>query len=176
VGIEPSAEFARYASEYSGVEVIRASIEQSNFPSASFDVVILGAVLEHLYYPNETIGEIARILRRGGVLFVDVPNEAGLYFRIGNIYERLRGRDWVVNLAPTFSPFHVFGFTPRSLRALLGKHGLVPVQWNVYAGRAVVPTGDTLTGRLEQLAAQTVTVLSKIGSLGTYIETWAIKS
>jgi SAM-dependent methyltransferase len=175
VGIEPSPEFARYATNYSGAEVIPRAIEECTFEDASFDVVVLGAVLEHLYNPNETIREIARILRPGGVLFVDVPNEGGLYFRLGNIYERLRGRNWVVNLAPTFPPFHIFGFTPRALRALLAKHGLVPAQWRVYGGRSLVPSGDSLLGNFERLAAQAVTALSRFGSLGTYIETWAIK-
>ncbi|MDX6528172.1 MAG: hypothetical protein QOH41_462 [Blastocatellia bacterium] len=176
VGIEPSAEFARYATEYSGAKVIAKRIEDSTFESASFDVVVLGAVLEHLYNPDEIIREIARILRPGGVLFVDVPNEAGLYFRLGNLYERIRGRDWVVNLAPTFPPFHVFGFTPHSLRRLLGKHGLVPTRWRIYGGQALVPSGNNLIGRIEQVAAQAVTALSRFGSLGTYIETWATKT
>jgi SAM-dependent methyltransferase len=175
VGIEPSAEFARYATEYSRAEVIAKSIEDCTFESTSFDVVVLGAVLEHLYNPDQIIREIARILRPGGVLFVDVPNEAGLYFRLGNIYERIRGRDWVVNLAPTFPPFHVFGFTPRSLRLLLEKHGLAPTRWRIYAGRALVPSGNNLIGNVERKAAQAVTALSRFGSLGTYIETWATK-
>jgi SAM-dependent methyltransferase len=176
VGLEPSPMFAEYAARYSGAEVRREPLEQSNFAAGSFDVVVLGAVLEHLYNPDQIIKEISRILRPGGALFVDVPNEQGLYYFIGNTYERVRGRDWVVNLAPTFPPFHVFGFSPRSLRALLAKHGLRPERWYVYPGRSMVPARGGLTGLLEQQAARAVTALSRIGSLGTYIETWAIKS
>jgi SAM-dependent methyltransferase len=174
-GIEPSATFARYAEEHSGVVVRREPVEECGFESESFDVVLLSAVLEHLYNPDQTIQEIARILRPGGALFVDVPNESGLYFRVGNFYQKLRGRDWVVNLAPTFPPFHVFGFSSRSLRALLGKHGLEPYHWRVYGGQAMVPSHGGLTGFLEQQAAHAITALSNIGSLGTYIETWAVK-
>jgi hypothetical protein len=29
---------------------------------------------------------------------------------LGNLYTRIRGRDWRVNLSWTFSPFHVVGF------------------------------------------------------------------
>ncbi|HEX7997625.1 MAG TPA: class I SAM-dependent methyltransferase [Pyrinomonadaceae bacterium] len=175
-GIEPSSSFAEYAARYSGAEIMREPVERCGFDEASFDVVILGAVLEHLYNPNETVREIARILRTGGALFVDVPNEEGLYFRVGNLYQKLRRRDWVVNTAPTFSPFHLFGFGPRSLRALLSKHGLRPVDWRVYGGRAMVPARGGLVGAAEQLAARAVTAISNMGSLGTYIETWAIKS
>ena len=132
-------------------------------------------MLEHLYNPDETIAEIARVLRRGGVLFVDVPNETGLYFRMGNLYQKLRGRDCVVNVATTFEPFHVFGFGPKSLRALLAKHGLSVLEWRIYAGKSMVPPRGGVLGSLEQLAARAVTAISSFGEMGAYIETWAIK-
>jgi 2-polyprenyl-3-methyl-5-hydroxy-6-metoxy-1,4-benzoquinol methylase len=174
-GIEPSPQFAAYAADYSGVSIRSEPLEDCAFPAGSFDCVILSAVLEHLYNPDETIAEISRILRSGGIVFIDVPNENGLYFRVGNLYQKLRGRDWVVNVAPTFSPFHIFGFSPRSLKALLTKHGLKPELWRVYPGRAMVPTRPGLVGGVERLAARAVTGVSKLGSLGTYIETWARK-
>lgn len=125
VGIEPSPTFANRAISELGVEVRREPVDHCGFPSASFDAVILAAVLEHLYNPDEVIKEVARILRPGGILFVDVPNEEGLYFMAGNFYQRVKGRDWVVNLAPTFPPpFTFFGYGPKSLCALL--NGCVP--------------------------------------------------
>jgi 2-polyprenyl-3-methyl-5-hydroxy-6-metoxy-1,4-benzoquinol methylase len=175
VGIETSSTFAAYAAQHTGAEIRREPLEECSFADESFDAVVLGAVLEHLYDPDQVIEEIARILRPGGVLFIDVPNEQGLYFRIGNLYQRLRLRDWVVNLAPTFSPFHVFGFSPKSLRALLSKHGLQPKIWYVFAGKSLIPEGGGLTGALEQQAANVVTGISSFGDLGAYIATWAVK-
>lgn len=175
IGVEPSPSFAAYAAQYSGAEVKAAKLEQCNFDAASFDAVILAAVLEHLYNPAQVVAEIARILRPGGILFLDVPNETGLYFRLGNLYQRLRGRNWVVNLAPTFSPYHVFGFTPKALRAMLAKHELTPVKWFVYGGTSMVPAGNGLIGMVERTAAALVTKASEWGELGTYIETWARK-
>jgi SAM-dependent methyltransferase len=174
-GIEPSSRFAQVAADYSGAMIRSEPVEQCDFPNGSFDCVILSAVLEHLYNPDETVREISRILRKGGVVFLDVPNEHGLYFKIGNLYQKLRGRSWVVNIAPTFSPFHIFGFGPRSLRALLAKHGLEPRRWRVYPGRSMVPARAGIFGKLETVAARAVTALSRLDSLGTYIETWAIK-
>jgi 2-polyprenyl-3-methyl-5-hydroxy-6-metoxy-1,4-benzoquinol methylase len=173
-GIEPSAQFAAQATSFSGVTVRVESLEDCKFPDASFECVILSGVLEHLYNPNQTMREIARILRCNGVVFIDVPNERGLYFKVGNLYQKLRGRDWVVNLAPTFSPFHVFGFSPRALRALLAKYSLTPVRWRVYAGSPLVPAGN-VAGALESIGANAVTALSKLFDAGTYIETWARK-
>lgn len=175
VGVEPSASFAEYARQHSGAEVICEPIENCVFPSGAFDVVILSAVLEHLYAPNDTISKLSHALRPGGALFVDVPNESGLYFKMGNLYEKLRGRKWTVNLAPTFSPFHVFGFNLRALRMLLKKHNLSIVNFHVYPGRSVLPHTGGIASAAETLAAHTVTTVSRIGTMGTYIEAWAVK-
>lgn len=175
VGIEPSPTFAEYAARFSGAEIRQEPIERCGFADGSFDVVILSAVLEHLYQPDDVIREISRVLRVGGVLYVDVPNEDGLYFRVGNLYQRLRGRKWVINLSPTFSPFHVFGFTPESLRALLSKHDLKPEIWRLYEGVCLLPDSEGFGGVIEKLAARVVTRLSRFGNLGNYVETWAIK-
>ena len=174
-GIETSTSFADHAEQHASLEILRSPVEQCRFPDASFDVVVLSAVLEHLYNPAETIREVARILRPGGAVFIDVPNERGLYFRAGNLYQKLRGRDWVVNLSPTFSPFHVFGFGPVSLRALLTSHGLRPSGWRVYGGRSLVPALNGSLAFLEPLAARVIVALGRYGSLGTHIETWAVK-
>jgi len=136
VGIETSPSFAEHAARYSGAEIIQKPLQECGFRQDTFDAVVLGAVLEHLYNPAEVIQEIARILKPGGALFIDVPNERGLYFIAGNLYQKLRLRNWVVNLAPTFSPYHVFGFTPRSLKRLLAKYGLEPVIWTFFPEEA----------------------------------------
>lgn len=174
-GIEPSSTFAAYARGHSGAEIREEPVEACAFATGYFDAVVMSAVLEHLYNPDETIAEISRILRPGGVLLVDVPNEQGLYHRLGNVYQKLRGRDWVVNLSPSFPPYHTFGFSPRSLRALLGKHALKPVLWRVYAAQNHVPAVGA-AGAMERIAAGAVLRLSRFGQLGTYIETWAQKA
>jgi 2-polyprenyl-3-methyl-5-hydroxy-6-metoxy-1,4-benzoquinol methylase len=175
IGIEPSASHAEYAAR-AGANIKREPLEKCEFQDSSFSVVILAAVLEHLYNPDETIMEISRILRPGGALFVDVPNEQGLYFKIGNFYQKVKNRNWVINLAPTFSPFHVFGFGPKSLRKLLAKYDFEVRTWHVYGGTSFVPNRSGAVGLLEQQAAKLVTLLSNLGNLGTYIETWAIKN
>jgi 2-polyprenyl-3-methyl-5-hydroxy-6-metoxy-1,4-benzoquinol methylase len=175
-GVEPSETFAEYAEAKTGVRIWRQPIEESDIAAGAFDVVILSAVLEHLYDPDPVVAKISSILKPGGLLFLDVPNESGLYFRLGNIYQRLRGRDWCVNLAPTFSPFHVFGFSPKSLKKLLSKHSLEPVDWKVYGGTSLVPSRRGFFGGLEVLGSKFVTKLSEFGEMGTYIETWARKN
>lgn len=174
-GVEPSATFADHTENRTGAKIWREAIEDSDIPDEEFDVVILAAVLEHLYNPDSVVAKIARVLKPGGLLYLDVPNEAGLFFRVGNLYQKVRGRDWCVNLSPTFSPFHIFGFSPRSLKKLLAKHALEPKVWKVYAGKSMVPSDGGIRAKIESTAGRVVTAVSNLGEMGTYIETWAVK-
>lgn len=174
-GVEPSETFADYAEERTGAKIWRQPIEDAEIPDDEFDVVILAAVLEHLYNPDEVIAKVSRVLKKGGLLYLDVPNERGLFFKVGNFYQKLRGRKWSVNLAPTFSPFHVFGFSPKSLRLLLHKYDLEPTDWRVYGGTSLVSSKGGIAGLMESQASRAVTAISNLGEMGTYIETWARK-
>jgi len=168
-GVEPSQTFADRVEERTGVKIWRDAIEDAAIDDEQFDVVILSAVLEHLYYPDDVIAKIARILKQGGILYLDVPNEAGLFFRVGNLYQRLRGRKWTVNLAPTFSPYHVFGFSPRSVKKLLAKYQLRPEVWKIYGGTSLVSNSGGLMGAVESVGSKAVIALSQYGQMGTYI-------
>ncbi|HXH69854.1 MAG TPA: class I SAM-dependent methyltransferase [Pyrinomonadaceae bacterium] len=174
-GVEPTASFADFAEKYSGTKIRREPVEKCGFADEEFDVVILAAVLEHLYNPSEVVGEISRILKRGGLFFFDIPNEKGLFFKIGNTYQRLHGRNWCVNLSPTFPPFHLFGFSPKSIKALLKKHNLEIKTWRIYGGHSMVPSSSGIVGKLESKASKVVTAMSNLGEMGSYIEAWAVR-
>jgi SAM-dependent methyltransferase len=175
IGLEPAAEFADFARQYSGAEVVEAKMEDRPFESVSFDVVTLGAVLEHVFNPVELLTEINRVLRPGGMLWLDVPNEAGAFYRLGNAYQRLRRRDWVVNLSPTFPPYHVFGFTPRALRALADRTGFDLIRLKTYAATAVIETLESPVPRRYRRVLSWVLGLGERIGAGTYMDAWAIK-
>jgi len=175
VGLEPSGVFARFAREYSGAEVVEAKLEDRPFETDSFDVVTLGAVLEHVFDPVRVLMEINRVLRPGGMLWLDVPNEAGTFYRLGNLYQRLRGRDWVVNLSPTFPPYHVFGFTPRAIRSLAEVSGFKVVRLKTYAAGAVIETRESPVPPLFRPVIKWLLGVSERIGGGTYMDVWAIK-
>jgi SAM-dependent methyltransferase len=175
VGLEPASDFARLAREYSGAEVVEARLEDRGFAEESFDVVTMGAVLEHVFNPVELLSEINRVLRPGGMLWLDVPNEAGAFYWLGNMYQRLRGRDWVVNLSPTFPPYHVFGFTPRSLSALISLTGFDLVKFKTYATTAVIETRESPVPSYIRPIVRWLLSLSEHLGAGTYMDGWAIK-
>jgi methionine biosynthesis protein MetW len=83
---------AEHAGSYVGVDISEAAVEAGRsfgldcrqiddaselpFADGSFDVVVCTEVLEHLFAPQETVGEIRRVLRPAGTLIVTVPNVA----------------------------------------------------------------------------------------------------
>lgn len=124
VGLEFSRAMVEYARNKWGLDVRQQSIEEhADLNAGVYDAVVLSAVLEHVYRPDLMVKAAAKLLRRNGVLFIDCPNEPNLITMIYALVARARRLQGVINLAPTFTPFHVFGFNPRSLTTLLGANG-----------------------------------------------------
>lgn len=174
-GVEPSGSFADYIESNIGVRVFRSPLESCEIIDEQYDLVILSAVLEHLYNPNEVLAEISRVLKPGGLLFFDVPNEKGLYFRVGNLYQKLRRKKWCVNLSPTFAPFHVFGFGIKSIRRILERNRLSLTKVVVFGGISKLPYRSGFLGKLEGLFSNAVSRASNLIRMGSYIAGWAKK-
>lgn len=81
------------------------------FEDASFDTVVCSEVMEHLHWPDRAVGEIARVLRPGGLFVGSVPNA----FRLKNRAFFLAGREYERD------PTHVRRFSVPGLRAFLGR-------------------------------------------------------
>lgn len=68
----------------------KANIEEGlSFKDSSFDIVLLLAVLEHVFDPYKTLKEIKRVLKRNGMLILSVPNIAFLKQRIRLLFGKL---------------------------------------------------------------------------------------
>lgn len=116
-GIEPSPSFARAAVERSGVpkDRIRVSaLEDAQFDQGSFDLINLGAVLEHLYSPSQAIEKVLPWLKPGGLVHVEVPSSGYFVSKMINLYYKLRGVNYVTHLSPMHPPYHLYEFTHRS--------------------------------------------------------------
>jgi SAM-dependent methyltransferase len=115
-GVEPVAASAAYARDARNLNVKGALLEEAGLPEASFDVVCAMHVLEHLPRVTDFLMTIARWVKPGGHLFVEVPN-----YR--SVQRRNSGAAWV-GLRPLE---HVAHFTPATLSATLRRAGLEPV-------------------------------------------------
>jgi len=174
-GIDPSREFVEIGNAKFGVNAKVATLEDTEYPSGYFDAVVLSGIIEHLYDPFETLCEIRRVLKDDGWLFFDAPNEDGLYMTIGNLYMKMLGRDWVVTLAPTFPPYHVQGFNPKSLVMLLERARFAPKQLDI-VGEISPQTGRlSFRKRFENWSARFINWIGKKMGRGSYMGVWAQK-
>ncbi len=76
-GVEPVQPFLDAAKEYLADAADRVSLgaaESLPYPDESKDVVILESVLEHVDSPQLSVAEAFRVLRPGGVCFVETTN------------------------------------------------------------------------------------------------------
>lgn len=82
------------------------------FRDDSVDLVVAGEILEHVPFPADFLGEIARVLRPGGRVVGSVPNA----FRLKNRLLFLVGRSFESD------PTHLRQFSPSMLASALGSH------------------------------------------------------
>jgi 2-polyprenyl-3-methyl-5-hydroxy-6-metoxy-1,4-benzoquinol methylase len=118
-GIEPSLPFYERAIEKMGVEADKLklkSIEDSDFEENTFDVIFFTAVLEHLYEPAVIINKIMKWLKPDGLVFIEVPSSGWLVNKMANIYYKLIGSDYVSNLSPMHTPYHLYEFSKKAFK------------------------------------------------------------
>ena len=129
MGTEFSDDACRFAREKLKLTVRVGALHELNFPAASFDVVVMWHVLEHVSDPRPTVAEVSRILRPGGVFLVGVPN-------FGSPEARLTKAGWFHLDVPR----HLSHHTPASLEAVLNAAGLQP-RWRSF----LAPEYDTFS-------------------------------
>jgi len=173
-GVEMTNNYAEAARSHE-IDVEVSSIEDCEAIKKQWDVIVLVAVLEHVYDPLGTLRLIHQALRGGGLLFIDVPNEFSLAMRLGNGYMRLLGKDWVVNLSPTFPPYHVMGFSPASLRNILKRAGFQIHTMLKPKRNDLIPKGRSLKRKLELSSLRFITLVGRAIGLGDGLECWAMK-
>lgn len=171
-GLEPSVANRDFAEEL-GVELLPHTIEEfAETTNLEYDVITLNAILEHVPDPNSMIATSARLLKPGGLLYIDVPNEANLIAMVGNLINRVRGSKAVLNLSPTFPPYHVFGFTRRSIRHLLAKHGFEIFDLRVKAWLRVRAT-NSIRDRLRAMVAMGLQPVANVTGTAHNMFIWA---
>jgi len=128
-GVDVSARAVAFARDTLGVPVRLGTLEQAGFADETFDAVSLTHVLEHVPDPVGLLTEVARILRPNGVAAIAVPNSRALVNAAYNLVHRARGRyrrdKFACGLWP---PDHVIGFDARSLREVIVRSALRPLE------------------------------------------------
>lgn len=160
-----------FRSPISNCWVQNASVLEMPFEANSFDAVFYHHVIEHVTSPEQSLAEIARVLRPGGGVYIGTPNRHRLVAYIGSPQATLRQKlawnlhDYRMRLMGRFRNecgAHA-GFAEGELATMLRRHfGVVRVLTGEYilfkyGTRLPMPVLRLVTwGALRQLCASAV--------------------
>lgn len=110
--VEQSVEVARAR----GLDVRHALLQESGLPERHYDVVSAFHVLEHMNEGTEFLKLLARWVRPGGYVLIEVPNWRS--------FARRNSGDAWIHLRPLE---HIAHYDPKTLPATMERAGLEPV-------------------------------------------------
>ncbi len=133
IGVDADAEAIAICGlkrEKGGSAVVRAAAERLPFPDGTFDVVYCFSSIEHVESVEESVAEMVRVTRPGGLIYVHTPNAWSWYeghykllwapflpAALGRVYLRARGR-------PSAYLATLRRLTPAAMRRAFARAGL----------------------------------------------------
>lgn len=123
-GVEVSSFAAEKARARTGVEVFCGPFEEAPFPEASFDVVTMWDLFEHLPAPPDALRKVRQLLKPGGLVLVNTPNENSLIRILSRLLYRGSGGMIRGPIDRLYHRYHVTYFGASSLARLFEKSGL----------------------------------------------------
>lgn len=116
MGIDPDPDAVASAGE-KGLEVRLGLIEEFDGEAELFDAITLSHVIEHTHDPKSVFTDVCRLLKPGGMLYLETPN---IQSRGSYIF----GRHW----RGIETPRHLVLFSLRGLQRLLARNGFAGVE------------------------------------------------
>ena len=127
-GVEVSAFAAARARERTGCEIFCGKLEDAPFASGAFDVITMWDLLEHLEDPLEGLEKARRLLKPGGVLLVNTPNENSLLRQVAHFLYRGSGGLITAPLNRLYHRYHLHYFAAGPLEVLFRRAGFELVE------------------------------------------------
>lgn len=114
-GVDIDSKALEHAHATLGIQTMQFNLTET-WPIAphSFDVVVAGEVLEHLYFPADVIARIAHALKTDGMLVGSVPNAFSFKNRVRLFFGRKR-------YTPLNDPTHINHFSRQEMRDILSR-------------------------------------------------------
>jgi 2-polyprenyl-3-methyl-5-hydroxy-6-metoxy-1,4-benzoquinol methylase len=125
VGVELTEDAAMVARTKSGLTVLAGDIMQEEMlPPASFDVVTLWGVLEHVPDPDGLLKACIRLLRPNGLILLETPNALALFRLVGRLLLKASLGHFDKAFLETLGGGHVVWYSPLGLRQAARRLGL----------------------------------------------------
>ncbi|ANT65204.1 class I SAM-dependent methyltransferase [Prosthecochloris sp. CIB 2401] len=122
IGMEPDTNAATYARERYQLTIH----EHLSDIQGRFDLIIFWHTLEHIHRINETLELTASLLKENGSIIIALPNA-----------QAADAKHFEASWVAWDAPRHLWHFTPKTLTALLDKHGLAVTSLSAYAPDAI---------------------------------------
>ena len=117
IGVDIDSVSLKKAHDSLGIETMSFDIQDGwpSFPGSSFDVVVAGEFLEHVFYPAKVMEKVHTILSSDGVFIGSVPNA----FSAKNRFKYLFA---IKKYTPLSDPTHINQFSAGELKTMLLKY------------------------------------------------------
>jgi 2-polyprenyl-3-methyl-5-hydroxy-6-metoxy-1,4-benzoquinol methylase len=142
MGVDVSPYAAQTARERYNLDVRVGALESLKLPAHSFDAALALEVIEHVVSPRRFLGEVARLLKPGGLCALSTPN-----YRCSLPL----GDQWL-GFQSCFE--HLYFFSPLALMRLAADYDLHLVFW--------ATRGDGAVNRENKLTAGLKTIIKKV--------------
>lgn len=119
-GVDISFKMLEFAREKG--DVASGDIRSLPYKDSSFDYVVSLGVIEHFPESEKALKECVRVLKKGGRLFINVPNRYSFYFPLR----------WLTQRAGLYSLEYSEHFTLRKLISMGSENNLAVRDWMVH--------------------------------------------
>ncbi len=163
-GIEASRDCISFAEQHFQLSIQHGVLASLALKKEHYDLVHMSHVLEHLHDPRVSLEKIRDLLKRGGLLVVEVP------FEFGDLFSRCQ--QWTTGRElPSYSvpSSHLYFFTMRSLCRLLDRSGF-EVVYRATPRRNQVDESRIPLGKYIKRA---VYFVERLALLGPHLEVYA---
>ncbi|MGH7174937.1 MAG: class I SAM-dependent methyltransferase [Minisyncoccia bacterium] len=102
-----------------GFAVYDGTVEEAPIAPGSFDIVVLGEVIEHVNAPRSLVRASARAVSKDGLLMITTPNLDCPWSKATFVLYRFFKIPW----SSVTPPYHLFQFSANNLELLLSQEG-----------------------------------------------------
>lgn len=125
IGIELTEDAAALARARTGLPILSGNLtNEVLFPPASFDMITLWGVLEHVSDPEALLRACIRLLRPNGLILLETPNVLGLFRFVAQLLLKLTLGHFEKPFIETLGAGHISWYSPLGLQTTCQRLGL----------------------------------------------------